>query len=122
MPVLPSLPQALLARSFHSSEGEFGILPHDVDAFLRACERDGVPLLGWKLWIIDHRMGITSTPIPAIGQWTGGIPTRTRGVALFGSNGGLEQTRREIAALDLHAVVDRRWIEHVRFNFTLDGE
>jgi hypothetical protein len=122
MSLPPNLPKALIDRSFQAASGELGILPEDVHVFLSACERDRVPLLGWELWIADHRMGVTTTPIPAMGQWTGGIPTRTRGVAFFGGNGGLEQTRREIGELDLEAVVDRKWRAHVRFNFTLDGD
>lgn len=122
MTVPGSLPAEILARSFQASNGELGILPADADLYLAACEAGGVVVLGWELWIVDHRMGITSTPIPAIGQWTGGVPTRSKGVVIFGGSGGIEQTRREIRALDLPHVVEARWLEYVRFNFTLDSE
>ena len=117
-----SLPHHVVARAFTASNGELGILPQDTGTFLTACEQDGVPLLGWELWIIDHRMGITNALIPALGQWSGIIPTRTRSLAIFGGSGGLEQTRREIAELDLERTVAQRWMEFVRFNFTLNGE
>jgi hypothetical protein len=122
MRVSGSLPAEILARSFQASNGELGILPADTDRYLAACEADGVAVLGWELWIIDHRMGITSTPIPTIGQWTGGVPTRSKGLAIFGGSGGVEQTRREIRALDLARMVEARWLEYVRFNFTFDGD
>jgi hypothetical protein len=117
-----NLPAVILARAFPAANGELGILPDDADRYLAACETDGVILLGWALWIVDHRMGITSTPIPAIGQWTGGVPTRSKGVIIFGGSGGIEQTRREIRALDIARVVDGKWLEHIRFNFTHDDE
>lgn len=117
----PSLPPHVLARSFRATNGELGILPEDTKAFLAACERDGIPILGWELWIIDHRMGITNALIPALGQWSGVIPTRTRSLAIIGGSGGLEQTRREIAELDFERTVDQRWIEFVRFNFTTNN-
>ncbi len=66
----PSLPRALQKRSFHARNGELGIVPSDATAFLRACDTDGVRMLGCELWIVDHRWDSAQTgpsDRPAIG-------------------------------------------------------
>jgi len=50
----PSLPTAVKERAFVAANGELGVLPADAEAFLTACRRDGVAVLGWELWLADR--------------------------------------------------------------------
>jgi hypothetical protein len=54
----PSLPDYVKARAFRATNGELGIMPGDAGAFLDACRSDGVEVLGWELWIVDHFVGL----------------------------------------------------------------
>ena len=117
----PSLLPAVQARAFQASNGELGVPPQDVSAFLDACEADGLKVLGWELWIIDHEWGIEpNAPIPSPSSWCGGIPLLGYDVpAVVGGEGGVEDTRKQIAATNLAAEVQPEWLNYVRFNFTL---
>ena len=118
----PSLPEDVKARAFRANNGEFGILPTDTGAFLQACRSDRVQVLGWELWIVDHRWDAdTNWPAPAPGSWDGGVPVPDSDIpAVIGGEGDVNETERQIASFDFETAVRRVWLPHVRVNFTLD--
>ena len=118
----PSLPQDVKARAFLASNGELGIIPADASTFLSACRADGVEILGWELWIVDHYWDIDSnTPVPARGSWCGGIPVRGYDVpGVWGGEGDVDETERQLSSIDLASEVQPAWLAHVRVNFTLN--
>jgi hypothetical protein len=110
MSLPPSLPRAVEKRSFRAKNGELGILPTDAQKFLKACEQDGIRVLGWELWIVDHRWDFKKNkPVSSPGDWCGGIPTKD-GMSVMSGVGKLPDTT------DLA----RKFSEHLRFNFTID--
>ena len=117
----PSLPEDLNARAYHATNGELGMLPVDATSFLRVCKQDGVEVLGWELWVVDHTWGAeTNGPVPACGPWCGGIPLQSEQLpAVVGGTGNLEDTARQLAAFDFEAEVQPLWLPYVRVNFTL---
>jgi hypothetical protein len=117
----PSLPKPVLDRSFHARNGEIGLLPKDVGTFLDACEADSISVLGWELWIADHRCDPNrDEPVVAVGDWCGLIPVRGDDrSAVVGGEGDLSATRQQLAVLALDTLVDPRWTSHVRVNLTI---
>ncbi len=117
----PSLPLGVLSRAFRASNGELGLSPADAIAFLDACQSDGVPVLGWELWLADHRwLAAASRPLPAPGRWCGLIPFRGNArPAVAGGSGDLGSARREIVAFDFEGLIEPEWLCYVRVNFTL---
>ncbi len=114
----PSLPNDVLRRAFVAHNGELGISPRDAEAFLRACEQDGVDVLGWEAWIVHHHWDFHARwPSPAYGSWCGLFPIESHG-EVVGGTGDADATRRGIADFALEP--DWEWHEFVRFNFTLD--
>jgi hypothetical protein len=110
MSLPPSLPRAVEKRSFRSKNGELGILPADAPKFLKACDKDGIRVLGWELWIVDHRWDFKANkPVSSPGDWCGGIPTKD-GMSVMSGTGKLPQID-EIA---------RKFADYLRFNFTID--
>jgi hypothetical protein len=110
MSLPPSLPRALAKRSFHAKSGAVAVLPSDAPAFLKACEKDGIRVLGWALWIVDHRWDLTKNkPVKSEGDWCGGIPTKD-GMGTMSGNGKLPAVE-DIA---------KRYADYLRFNFTID--
>lgn len=110
MSIPPSLPRALEKRSFHSKSGELGILPADAPKFLKACEKDGIRVLGWELWIVDHRWDFKANkPVSSPGDWCGGIPNKD-GMSVMSGTGKLPQLEG----------IARKYADHLRFNFTID--
>jgi len=110
MSVPPSLPRALEKRSFRSKSGELGILPADCQKFLKACEKDGIRVLGWELWIVDHRWDFKANrPMTSPGDWCGGIPTKD-GMSVMSGTGKLP---------DIEGLA-KKYASYLRFNFTLD--
>ena len=110
MSLPPSLPRALEKRSFHAKNGQLGILPSDAPAFLKACEKDGIRVLGWELWIVDHRWDFNKNkPVSSPGDWCGGIPTKD-GMSVMSGIGKLPATD------DLA----KKFSDYLRFNFTID--
>lgn len=120
----PSLPDAVRTRAFRASNGELGIFPADAPAFLDACRSDGVQVLGWELWIIDHDWGSeTNAPAPISGSWCGGVPVQSHAIpAVVGGDGDVDETERQLTALDLDAEVLPAWLPYVRVNFTLGDD
>ncbi|WP_155956409.1 hypothetical protein [Rhizobium sp. CF080] len=120
----PSLAKDILDRSFRSLNGELGINPIDVEAFLRTCEADNVELLGWELWLVDHICSPDGdepqrkdkTLWGAIPSWA--LITGAHSMVFSGS-GSISEIRAEIASLGLENKIKYQWLEHVRFNFTL---
>jgi len=107
----PSLPAEIRARAFTASNGELGLLLSDAPAFLSACRADGVPVLGWELWLAD----------PLSGNWTGLIPVRGSDVpTVFATNSDATDSERELANLDL-SEIEPSVLPCIRVNFTLDG-
>lgn len=119
----PSLSDQLIARAFHASNGELGILPADAELFLATCATDDIEVLGWELWLVDHRCDPSgSRPVRSIGSWCGLIPTLHGPLpAVVGGSGHRKQTSLEIAALKLPELIDGNWLPFARYNFTLDG-
>lgn len=119
----PTLPADILARAFRAPNGELGIMPSDADAFIDACDAAGIGLLGWELWLIDHRIGARDAePQPAPGLWCGLIPMLGHAApAVIGGSGNSAHTRQDIAAMDLDARVAGKWRPYLRINFTLDA-
>lgn len=117
----PSLSAEVLERSFRSGSGELGVLPTDTEAFLGACEADQIEVLGWELWLVDHRFDFESGgPKQADGFWCGLVPTLEGDLpAVIAGEGDARQTRTDIAALNLSAVVKHQWLRYARFNFTI---
>ena len=119
----PSLPDHVKARAFRSGNGELGILPADASVFLAACRSDGVEVLGWELWLVNHSWDFESNlPVPADGMRCGGIPVNDGDVpAVIGGEGDVGETERQLAGTDLESEVQAAWLPHVRVNFTLDA-
>ena len=120
----PSLADDVKARAFRATNGELGVLPSDAASFLAACRDDGVEVLGWELWVVDHQWGLeNNSPVPSKGSWCGGIPIQDHVVpAVIGGSGNADKTEDQLAALDLSAEVQQEWLPYVRVNFTLaDG-
>lgn len=117
----PSLSEQVKARAFQAHNGELGILPSDTGAFLQACRSDRVRVLGWELWIVDHQWNAdTNWPIPAPGSWSGGVPSPEDDFpAVFAGDGDVNETERQVAAIDFEREVRKAWLPHVRVNFTL---
>ena len=110
MSLPPSLPRAVEKRSFRTKNGELGLLPTDAPKFLKACENDGIRVLGWALWIVDHRWDFKANkPMRSPGDWCGGIPTKD-GMSPMSGTGKLPQID-DIA---------RKYADYLRFNFTID--
>src|ERR1051325_5141772 len=121
MLVPPSLSPVVLGRAFHARNGEIAVLPSDANAFLDACKKDGVAVLGWELWLINHDWGIRSAePTPAPGFWCGLMPVRSSHLpAVVHGSGDLERCQNQIGELDLDGMIPPRWLQFVRVNFTL---
>jgi hypothetical protein len=110
MSLPPSLPRAVEKRSFHTRSGELGVLPSDAPAFLKACDKDGIRVLGWELWIVDHRWDFEKNkPVKSAGDWCGGIPTRD-GMTVMSGTGKLPATEG----------IAKRYADYLRFNFTIE--
>jgi hypothetical protein len=118
----PSLPEDVKARAFRAGNGELGILPSDATSFLAACRSDGVEVLGWELWVVDHQWDLdTNSPVPATGSWCGGIPVQDHIVpVVVGGSGDVDETEDQLAAVNLSAEVQPAWLSYVRVNFTLN--
>jgi hypothetical protein len=116
-----SLPEDVKARALIASNGEIGVLPADASSFLRACEQDGVEVLGWELWVVDHAWGTeTNGPVQSSGLWCGGIPLQSGPLpAVVGGTGNLEETARQLEAFKFANQVQPIWLPHIRVNFTL---
>ena len=118
----PAVSPDIAARAFRAANGEFAVRPADALAFLDACQAKGIGVLGWELWLVDHAFDAGSKrPIRSAGSWCGLIPLigETFPTVIAGS-GDLAQTRRQIAKLDLHALVDPLWRAAIRIHITLD--
>jgi hypothetical protein len=116
----PSLDPSVLERSWRAKNGELGVLPADINAFLDACDRDYVPVLGWEIWLIDHQWDGRDGADSATGEWTGLIPRPDRGTCTWTGEGDAAATRREIATLDWTQNIPSHLHPLVRFNFTVD--
>ena len=119
----PSLNDAVKERAFCAANGELGVYPTDARSFLEACRNDGVKVLGWELWVIEHTWDtLTNEPVPAPGLWCGGIPIRRETIpAIIGGNGDVDATEHQLAAFDFEAQVGPFWYPYLRINFTVEG-
>lgn len=117
----PSLPESLKQRAYRATNGELGVHPADAASFLRVCRQDGVEVLGWELWVVDNTWGADPNgPVPAPGQWCGGIPLQGERVpAVVGGEGDVEDTASQLAAFNFEAKVKPSWLPYIRVNFTL---
>jgi hypothetical protein len=118
----PSLPKIVKDRAFRAHNGELGVLLADTRVFLDACRSDRVRVLGWELWVVNHRWDSeTNRPVPEPGSWGGGIPVVDHeGPAVIGGDGDVDETGRQIASIDFKKEVRSDWLSHVRVNFALD--
>jgi hypothetical protein len=118
----PSLDADVLARCFVAHNRELGVLPGDVAAFVEACRRDGLAILGWELWLVD---------VAQSGSWTGLIPCKgdDHPSVVSGSIDGepvgewthyvdrsAEEAIAQIARFSLDTVADE-YAESIRYNF-----
>ena len=122
----PSLPAEILERSPCSINGELGIARDDTEAFLVACQSDRIAVLGWELWLVNHIPSPESgLPQCADGAILGAIPiwalAEADGPAVFGGMGDLDRVRQQIATLRLEEMVKPQWLDHIRFNITVDA-
>ena len=116
----PSLPPEIQARAFRAINGELGIRPEDVGAFLDICDADGVEVLGWETWVADHAWVAPTRVERAPGRWSGGIPGRNgHPPAPAAGEGDSHVARSAIAHLSLDWV-DPAAKPYLRFNFALD--
>jgi hypothetical protein len=116
----PSLPPEVMGRAWRASNGELGIMPSDAEAFLDACERDSIQVLGWELWLVDHWLEGENTLVSRSGIWTGLIPDIQGAVGVWASNADLNGSRDEIRRVDWRPQIQRELHDFVRYNFTLD--
>jgi hypothetical protein len=112
----------ILTRSFRAASGELGVHPGDATAFLNACEANGIGVVGWELWLVDHVFDAGSRhPRRAAGSWCGLIPLRGGDLpAVIAGSGSLTVTREQIAAIDLDRLLDAPWRADIRIHITLD--
>src|SRR5262245_5207698 len=118
----PSLSMDILGRTFRAHDGEIGLLPADVPAFLDVCQADGVGVRGWDLWLVDHTFDAGArVPRLAQGFWCGLIPLRSDPLpAIVAGTGDLARTRAQIAELEFDLLVDPVWFPYIRVNITLE--
>jgi hypothetical protein len=111
----------VISRAFRAANGELGVMPADASAFLDACQADVVEVLGWELWLIDHHWNAAlEEPGKAPGRWCGLIPMRGELLpSVVHGDGDLTSTRAELANIDLDVLIEARWAEYLRVNFTL---
>ncbi|WP_295635931.1 hypothetical protein [Novosphingobium sp.] len=118
----PSLDDAVKARAFRATNGELGIKLTDTAIFLAACRIDGVEVLGWELWVIDHECGErVAGPCHAPGGWCGEIPMRKGTIAVLGDDGEADATEQQLADFDVNVEVEAIWLPYLRVNFALAG-
>ncbi|MEO5773253.1 MAG: hypothetical protein ABIQ32_03930 [Sphingomicrobium sp.] len=117
----PSLPDDVKSRAFRAGNGELGVLPADAPAFLAACKRDDVKVLGWELWVVDHDWDAdTNSVVPASGCWSGLIPVKNYlEPAVIGGDGGADDAQEQLASVDLSTEVQPAVLSYIRVNFTL---
>jgi hypothetical protein len=117
----PSLPDDVKARAFRAGNGELGVLPADAPAFLAACRKDNVKVLGWELWVVDHSCSFdTNSVVPAIGWWCGLIPVQNEvEPTVIAGDGGVDEAEGQLASVDLNAEVQPAFLPYIRVNFTL---
>jgi hypothetical protein len=118
----PSLSPDILGRAFRAHNGELGLLPADVPAFLDACQADRVGVLGWELWLVDHAFDAgAKSPRISQGSWCGLIPLRADPLpAVVAGTGDLARTRAQIAELEFDLMIDALWRPYIRVNIALD--
>ena len=118
----PSLSLDILTRTFRAHDGELGLLPADVPAFLDACQADGVGVRGWDLWLVDHAFDASArAPKFAEGFWCGLIPLRSDPLpAVVPGIGDLARTRAQIAEIEFDLMIDSLWLRYIRVNITLE--
>jgi hypothetical protein len=118
----PSLSLDILTRSFRAMNGELGMLPTDVPAFLDACQADRIRVRGWDLWLVDHSFDASTTaPKIAQGSWYGLIPLRADPLpAVVAGTGDLASTRAQIAELEFDLMIDAVWRPYIRVNIAID--
>ena len=117
----PSVSEHVKTRAFRAHNGELGILPSDVMAFLQACRSDKVQVLGWELWVVDHQCSFEDKPTPAVGSWCGLVPIPEDDVPrVFTGSGDVDETEQQVASIDIETAVANAWRPYIRVNFTLE--
>ena len=122
----------ILENSFRAPNGELGIRATDVQAFLNACQQSRCAILGWEMWIVDHRMDPNGEPLSRPGFWCGGIPQKDSAVpAVMGGetsdrktsetwedyvDGTIRDTWSQIEEDIADDRVDPRYVPFLRFN------
>jgi hypothetical protein len=113
----------VLARAFRADNGELAVMPGDAGAYLDACEKIGADVLGWDVWLVDHTFDDKGALTPRKGAWCGMLPAlRATTPVVIGGEGDAEETRAQISALDLDAIVAPQWRPFLRINVALDVE
>ena len=117
----PSLEPAVLERAWSASNKELGICPDDVNAFLDACEQDGVPVLGWEMWVVKHASDLKGEVEQEAGSWAGLVPGTDGLSGVWHGEGDAKATRAEISELRWRSEIPVELHPYIRFNFTLDA-
>lgn len=118
-----SLPPKVLARSFRDRDGEVGVQVEDAAAFLDACDKDQVEVLGWDLWLVDHSWdtainGPRKVPVP--GYWCELIPGVGNDLpGIYVGSGDADQCRADIAKIDFNSGDLTPWRDYLRLRFAL---
>jgi hypothetical protein len=130
-----SLSPEVRGRAFVAGNGELGIALRDIEAFLASCEGDGLAILGWEAWLVDHADGPKIGPRRAVGEWTGLIPATTgTWPTVIGDETDGTRTdeswpefvrrsvlaaRAQISEVEWEKEVAAEWREFLRVNFTM---
>jgi len=111
----PSLPDDVKSRSFIAANGELGLHISDIAIFLDACLADGISVLGWEAWLINHRGLHENSP----GSWTGLIPKRDGSIVVIGGDGDADEVRKQCAAFEPNIEVAKNWLPYLRVNISI---
>ena len=86
-------------------------------AFPEACRKDDIAVLGWEVWIINHRELGHFSP----GSWTGLIPLTDGSTAVIGGDAGADDVQKQCALFLPASKVAPFWMPHLRVNVTIDA-
>jgi hypothetical protein len=95
-------------------------------------------ILGWELWLTDHRATTEGDPISSAGHWCGLIPLKEHAVpGVIGGNTESRQikeewdfyvkstitdTGKQISGIPLEREISEKYLPYIRINFTVSEE
>ncbi len=117
----PSLSPEVLERSFRARNGEVGVRLEDMEAFLTACERDQIEVLGWDLWLVDHAWDDATNRVrrvPVSGYWCELIPGAGHDLpGIYVGQGDADECRDDIGKIDFSSADLAPWRDFLRLRF-----